>query len=369
MLCACEGSSVPPEDPRVWFRAAVAGAPGGAFLSVWGDPRSRRAFVVGGFVGVDPGVVPGGAAGRLVEYRWPGRFITRCTTDSALWWVSGVEGASGALELWAVGDRGRVVRMRADRCEPVTTGLPSTGGEPTYWGVLARAPDDVWIVGGSPRPDGPRGVLLHGDGASWRQERIPESAAGENLYKIAADGDTLYVVGSGGLVLRREARDGEWRRIDAAARASDDRLFTVSCANGSCFAVGGSASGFVLTGDGRGWRTLPTAQDASPEDLPGLNGVWARAADDVFLVGAGGATLHFDGGSLRRPRRPLTSATLHAVGGFGEVVLAVGGELSNATPSQRGVILVQGDDAPDVTLDGRAYASGGLQGSRAGAGQ
>lgn len=368
-LGACEATQPPADDPRVWFRAAVVGAPGGALLSVWGHARSRRAFLAGGFVGVDPARVPGGAAGRLVEYRWPGRFITRCTTDRALWWVSGVEDANGALDLWAVGDHGRVLRMRADRCETVTTGLPATGGEPTYWGVLARAPDDVWIVGGSPRPDGPRGVLLHGDGTSWRQERIPESAAAENLYKVTADGDALYVVGSGGLILRRDAGDGVWRRIDVQLPTSDNRLFTVSCAGGSCFAVGGSASGLVLTGNAAGWRAVSAAGDASLDALPGLSGVWARGPDDVLMVGDNGATLHLGGGDVRRPSRSLTSATLHAVGGFDDVVIAVGGELSNATPSQRAVILVQGDDAPDVTLDGRTYVAGAVQGSRPGGGQ
>lgn len=368
-LGACNGTPAPAEDPRVWFRAAVIGAPGGALLSVWGDARSQRAFLVGGFVGVDPASVPGGTAGRLVEYRWPGRFITRCTADSALWWVSGVENAAGALELWAVGDRARVLRMRGDRCEPVATGLPSTGGEPTFWGVLARSPDDIWIVGGSARPDGPHGVLLHGDGTSWRQEPIPESAASENLYKVTADGDVLYVVGSGGLILRRGAGDGVWRRIDVQLPTSDHRLFTVSCAGGACFAVGGSASGLLLTGGDQGWRALSTVGDASLETLPPLSGVWARGADDVLMVGANGATLHLGGGGIRRPLRSLTSATLHGVGGFGEVVIAVGGELSNATTSQRAVILVQHDDAPDITLDGRTYVAGAVQGSRPGAGQ
>jgi len=353
----------------VSFRAAIMGAPGGSFLSVWGAARTRRAYLTGGFVGVDPAVVPRGAAGRLVEYRWPGRFITRCTTDRALWWVSGVEGATGAIELWAVGDGGRVVRVRDDRCEPVATGLPTPDGEPTYWGVLARAPDDVWIVGGSARPDGPRGVLLHGDGTSWRQERLPEAARAENLYKIAADGDTLYVVGSGGLVLRRDVRSGEWERLDVAVATSDDRLFTVSCAGGACFAVGGSGAGLVLTGGVGGWNALASVGDASLDALPGLSGVWARGADDVLLVGANGATLHLGGGGLRGPGRPLTAATLHGVGGFDDVALAVGGELSNATASQRGVILVLGDPEPDITLDGRLYTAGAVQGSRPGGGQ
>ena len=50
-------------------------------------------------------------------------------------------------------------------------------------------------------------------------------------------------------------------------------------------------------------------------------------------------------------------------------VIAVGGELSTATPSQRGVILVQDDEATTFTLDGRVYDSGGLLGSAGGAGQ
>lgn len=368
-LVACEDAPLPPsDDPRVQFRPAVAGAPGGAFLSVWGDLRGRRAFVVGGYVGLDPAQAPRGAAGRLVEYRSAGRFVTRCTVDSALWWVSGVENA-GALDLWAVGDRGRIVRMRGDRCETLLTGLSFQGGDPTFWGVLARAPNDVWIVGGSPRPDGPRGVLLHGDGTAWRQERLPELAADENLYKIAADGDALYVVGSGGLILRRVARDGEWRRLEAPVRPSDHRLFTVSCASGACFAVGGSASGLLLAGEGALWREVRSAEDAAVDDLPGLNGVWARGADDVFAVGVDGFVMHVGGVRMHRPRRPQTTAALHAVGGFGNVVLAVGGEFSNPSPTQRGVILVQDDEAKTFTLDGRVYASGGLQGSRGGAGQ
>lgn len=291
-------------------------------------------------------------------------------TDRALWWVSGVEDASGALHLWAVGEGGRVVRWRADACESVTTGVTFAEGEPTYWGVLARAPDDVWIVGGSARPDGPRGVLLHGDGVTWRQEHLPESATGANLYKLASDGDDLYVVGSGGLILRRLPGDGTWVRMDAGApRGPDDRLFTVSCADGTCFAVGGSASGVVLTGNVSGWRAWSPAVDASLDDLPGLNGVWARGADDAFVVGADGLLLHLGGGDVQRPARRQTTAILHAVGGFGAVVIAVGGELSNPTPTQRGVILVQGDGAAVIRLDGQIYASGGLQGGQAGAGQ
>lgn len=363
LALGCDASPrAPPEDPRLRFRAVVAGAPGGSFLGVWGDAQGARAFIAGGFVGVDPARLPRGAAGRVVEYR-AGRLTTRCTTDATLWWVSGVESELG-VDVWAVGDRGRVLRLRDGRCEEVSLGAALPEGAPTFWGVLARAPNDIWIVGGSPRPDGPRGLLLRGDGLTWRREPLPQVATDENLYKIAADGDAMVIVGSGGVVLRRDARDSEWRAIQSPAGARE-RLFTTHCSEGVCLAVGGVANGVVLRGMGERWSMW----DASLDAFPGLNGVWTRGASEAYAVGADGLVMRLTSDGTRAPRTALTSATLHGVGGFDEVVLAVGGELSNATSTQRGVILLLDEDAGDVTFDGVSYRSGSLQRSRAGAGQ
>lgn len=366
-VCGCEVA--PPalrDDPRVSFRVAVAGAPVGSFLGVWGDAAARRAFVAGGYVGLDPARAPRGAAGRLVEYVVPGRFVTRCTTDATLWWVAGTTGARA--EVWAVGDRGRVLRWREGRCETVSLELPFEGGAPTLWGVVARAPDEIWVVGGSPRPDGPRGVLLRGDGRAWRQEPLPERARGENLYKIAVDGAALVVVGSGGLILRREDSEGVWRELSSPTTPSA-RIFTTDCADGACFAVGSDGAGFVLSGTARGWEPLRPLGDASAPDFPALNGVWARGRDDLYAAGVDGFVAHLAPDGVHTPHAALTSATLHGVGGFGEVVIAAGGELANAAPTQRGVILLRDEDATDLTLDGVRYMGASLQGSRGGAGQ
>lgn len=344
------------------------GAPGGSFLGVWGDEAGRRAFLAGGFVGLDPARAPRGVAGRLVEYRAPGRFVTRCMVDAALWWASGVATTSGQVEVWAAGDQGRVLRYREGRCEELPVVPASTAERPTFWGVLARAPNDVWLVGGSPRPDGPRGVLLHGDGLTWSQATLPPRAAAENLYKIAADGPALVVVGSGGLVLRLDSPGAEWREISPSA-GPRARLFTVHCALGACAAVGGAGNGVWLTSRGGPWRSVRTPEEDEGDPLPGLNGVWVRGADDAYAVGVDGLVMHLAADGLLRARAPVTTATLHGVGGFGRVVLAVGGELGNATPMQRGVILLRDDDAGEVTLDGVSYSSAGLQRSRAGAGQ
>ena len=59
-----------------------------------------------------------------------------------------------------------VVRYRAGAtgCETLTVDAVYTQGAPTFWGISAAAADDVWFVGGSALPDGPRGVVVHYDG-------------------------------------------------------------------------------------------------------------------------------------------------------------------------------------------------------------
>lgn len=317
-------------------------------------------------MGLDPARAPHGAAGRLVEYVAPGRFVTRCTTDATLWWVAGEPGSSGAV--WAVGDRGRVLRWRDGRCETVSLDLSLEGGVPTLWGVVARAPDAVWVVSGSPRPDGPRGVLLRWDGRGWRQEQLPERARGENLYKVAADGDALVVVGSRGMILRREAADGVWRELPAPV-APAARIFTAHCAESGCFAVGSDGAGFVLSGVARRWESLRALGDATVPEVPALNGVWARGRDDRYVVGVDGFVAHLVPDGVRTPHAAATSAALHGVGGFGDVVIAAGGELANATPSQRGVILLRDEAATDLTLDGARYVGTASHGARSGAAQ
>jgi photosystem II stability/assembly factor-like uncharacterized protein len=239
--------------------------------------------------------------------------------------------------------------------------------------VLVRGARDVWAVGGSAQPTGPRGVVAHFDGASWRRiTDVPGRARDENLYKVARiNDDEALIVGAGGVALRASAAG--LREVPVTVRASDNRLFTASCReDGTCFAVGGAASGLMLLGQPLGDAGLYAAPLG--EELSGLNGVWVQDRDNVFAVGVNGTNLHTTGFS-RFVGREATPATLHGVGGWstpqGTVVLAVGGELGEPTAAQRGVVLVrESTSRATYTFDGRVFtAAGELRRSLGGSGQ
>lgn len=370
MSLACPGPA-PEETSTDLFRVAVNGAPGGSLLAVWGDPNARRALLVGGFVGVAPERLGSNPAGRLVEYR-DGAFITRCTTDQVLWWIDGRTDA-GSTTVYAVGEGGRVLRYNGTTCETVDTGLTFAEGPVTWWGVLVRSARDVWAVGGSAQPTGPRGVVAHFDGTSWRRiTDVPGRARDENLYKIARlNDDEMLIVGAGAVALRASAAG--LREVPVTARGSDNRLFTASCReDGTCFAVGGAGSGLMLVGQ----PLSDAGLIASPlgEELSGLNGVWVQDSGNTYVVGVSGTNLHTNA-LTRFVGRAATPATLHGVGGWSTplstVVLAVGGELGEPTTSQRAVVLVRESAArATYTFDGRAFtAEGELRRSVGGSGQ
>jgi hypothetical protein len=363
---AC-GPDAPPDTNPDLFRLAVSGLAGGSLLSVYGDHRTARAYLAGGFVGVDPARLDGQSPGRLVVYRNPGTFTTVCTADAVLWWTAPVDGVP-----WAAGERGRVLRYREGvGCEAVATGLTFPEGDPTYWG-FTQVGNLTWFVGGSARPDGPKGVLVRYDGATFTRVEVPPEARDVNLYKVAARANgQLVVVGERGVVFR--VVDGVATAPDATTlTGSDRRLFTVSCNGDACWAVGGQNTGVVLyndTGPGTAW------QPRAFNEAAGWNGVWFADASNTFIVGVNGQTMHTDG--VRSfMARALTPATLHGVGGWvrpdgtSTVALAVGGELDTADATQRAVILVRGDDSAGFTVDGRAFVpSGELRRSLGGTGQ
>lgn len=352
-LAACLATSLAagcgpaPAAAPALFRVAVSGAPGGAFLGVWVEPAGDAAYLCGGYVGVDPARVPPGGAGRLVRYEG-GRFTTLCRTPGVLWWAFGVGGA-----VFAAGEGGRVLRYTpAQGCEALALGGDWPAGPPTLWGVWGPSATDLYLVGGSAAPTGPRGVLLHYDGARFERLPVPTTAADVNLYKVAHGLGRVFVVGAAGTVLSRADGAVAWEADAVPDLGEDGNLFTVACArdDARCVAVGGTSTGRALLRTGTGWTVLPL-----PEGLPGLNGAWPDREGGVFVVGRNGIALRASGSGAISGTRLLTGDTFHAVAGNGEIVLAVGGEIGNAGPDQRGTILARGASAEHFFLDGRTY--------------
>ena len=99
---------------------------------------------------------------------------------------------------WAVGAYGIILRTTGGgfKWEPLSSGVTAD-----LYSVTALSKDEIYAVGS-------KGTILHSTdgGDTWEQEHTD---IGNNLYRIvrAKEGDTLWVVGQWGVVLRRKIGD------------------------------------------------------------------------------------------------------------------------------------------------------------------
>lgn len=318
VLSGCEDDSTS-ADRRADARPGDAGAADAApLVAVPGDLRPLVLGVWGAaadavwFVGGQPGPY-----GRLVA-RFDGAAVARenAPPGPGLWWVFGLD----AERVWACGQGGVILARRGDRWVEEPSGLPDTT---VLWGLWASGSDDLWAVGGSTVPGGPKGVLLRsaGDG-TWRPVEDPALPTDANLFKVWGSGpDDVHIVGDRGVALHWNG--SAFRRVDTA---EPELLFTVhGRVGGPVLTVGGTARGGV-------WRWAEGWQpEALPEGTPGLNGVFVRADGTAIATGAFGTVLlRDDGGAWRRiEEADFGRDTLHAVWA-GADTWAVGGDLVRA---------------------------------------
>jgi hypothetical protein len=184
-------------------------------------------------------------------------------------------------------------------------------------GAIAFGPNDIWTVGGG-------GILFHFDGAAWAQRTVPGGCAhgidalsptdiwvspGEPLQTVMrhnatgglASGDwqsvtlaaglnggvSLVAPDDGWVVGGSVARyDGtNWLQVDVPVTTALKSVDMVDANDG--WIVG--ASGKSMHWDGQAWTEVSTPATGM------LNDVWAVATDDVWAVGNGGVILHWDG--------------------------------------------------------------------------
>ena len=174
--------------------------------------------------------------------------------------------------------------------------------------------DHVWIVGQG-------GILVHGDGREWLTERVST----HDLNAVTGDGHVV-AVGDGGTVL--EWVDGKVR-ASGAGEYSRYRFTGVASGAGGFWIIGGSTDGsppeaLVLRLEAGRLRTA--WQPAEPGRAPFLTGVCATEAGRVIAVGGVGREpepLLLSGNQGFEPLSLETAALPGACVGRGETVAVI----------------------------------------------
>ncbi len=251
------------------------------------------------------------------------------------------------LDVWIVGKRGAIWRWGETSFLAATSLDPAIGFDAVWVGSPARA----YAVGA--RDDGAP-QLLAWDGATWTPEPTPASGAltgvsgsasvglaatflrrstagtwqlqsGPDLVTAPEDvwssgpGGDIWIAGTTGL---RRFRDTDGALV---ADYPGDAVFGVwGRAADDVWAVG---AGAIQHWDGTMWTATPT-----PNHLP-LRAVWAASADRAWAVGDAGTLLRWDGAAWSVDP-PVVSWDLNGVWGVNETnVFAVG-----SSPSIGGVL-------------------------------
>lgn len=233
----------------------------------------------------------------------------------------------------------------------------------SVWGTSSR---DVWAVGSDTRQGGGP-LVLHFDGTSWSE--LATGATGDLWWVFGFEAGPVFMGGSGGVILRYEG--GAFTRMTTPG---DGVVFGLwGSAPDAMWAVGGQEGG------SRGafaWRLVGEEWSLAPE-FPGAlaetDAVWkvfGRGPDDVWMVGTGGKTLHWDGSAITSGFTGLAESlfTVHgnaerfvAVGGFGTGLLL---ERSVGAPVEQAWVSQSPPGAPSIIgvylTESGGYAVGGF---------
>ncbi|HEU5470183.1 MAG TPA: hypothetical protein VFV67_05980 [Actinophytocola sp.] len=137
---------------------------------------------------------------------------------------------------------------------------------PPLTGVSGVASDDVWAVGTVGTAQDPKPIAMHWDGRAWQSASVPRDRMGGRLWKVAAvAADDAWAIGG----------------VDPADPQA--------------------AHPYIVRWDGNEWRTAPTPAVPGAKNMI-LHDIYARTADDVWVVGVSDAApgssplaLHWDG--------------------------------------------------------------------------
>ena len=244
----------------------------------------------GGFFG--PGTGGGGVAGPTGAGGGAGSIGPSPTGTAGSGPIGGAGGAAGTTAGGgaggaSAGGTGGGVACTGDpltRCAGTMVGAWCTetlaaGALPSFEGLWANRPDDVWFVGGQFPPGGATtafGMIGHFDGCAWTISQRPDlpalqgvwGAASNDVWIVAASGTAFHWDGS---ALTPVPVPGATGLSSVSGTSSTD-----------VWAVGNA----IFHWNGSAWaQSSPSVGDD----------VWAVAPNDVWVASGSTDALHFDG--------------------------------------------------------------------------
>lgn len=229
--------------------------------------------------------------------------------------------ASGPGDVWFTGYNGRVLRFDGKRWW-----LHPTGVSNDFNGIWGSGPKDVFTVGD-------RGVIFHFDGTCWtRQETGTEDlffgvwgSGPKNVWAVGGRGNVAHYDGTAWTPIQVDA--GKDAHFVAVWGTGPDNVYIVG--NG----------GTVLHKRGQHWGR----EEVGTQGL--LRWVWGTGPSDVWVAGDEGVVRHFDGnrwkaasiGANRAVRGAWSAANGSRTVLVGDDGLLVSGTLSSLKSEREGV--------------------------------
>lgn len=224
-------------------------------------------------------------------------------------------------------------------------------------GVHGSASDDVWLVGAD---DGKGPVVLHFDGQKW--VRHATGVRGDLWWVHAVENGPVLFGGTDGMLLSYS--HGSFERLATPALGKHTVFGVWAAAADDVYVVGATAgrNGFIWHYDGEQFDTVPLPAglpEDSSRDAPGLFKVWGSSGSDVWVVGARGTVLRGnarDGFELVQSGGDETLFTVH--GHAGEVAIVGGASAGMLLDSKGGALI---DETPTAAplLQGVCVANDG----------
>lgn len=199
--------------------------------------------------------------------------------------------------------------------------------------ISATSTDDIWVAGAKDT-SGPQ--LHHLSNGAWG--RVDAAGISDDLWWLWDDGiGTLWAGAEHGTIVHIDKATGT---LTPEVIADPAYIFFGIWGSGpsDIWAVAGDPAvdlpGAIYHFDGSAWTLAATASATASGIERGAFKVWGRAANDVYVVGTGALSMHWDGATWTDQVSPLyEGVTLFTVTGDASGTMAVGGQGNAAAQS------------------------------------